>query len=153
MADLVRNPKDFWAGLLYAAMGLGAVLLGRDYGRGSALRMGPGYFPTLLGAVLALIGAACIARSFLRKGEPVGTFALRSLFLVLAATLLTGFLIRGAGVAVALPVLVLVSARASAKFRWGPAVALAAGLTAFCALAFIKVLGIPLPILGPWLGG
>jgi putative tricarboxylic transport membrane protein len=149
----VRSPRDFWTGILYAAIGLGAVLLGRGYGRGSALRMGPGYFPTLLGGLLAFIGVVCIVRSFVRKGEPIGAFGLKGLFLVLGATMATGFLVRGAGIAVALPVLVLASAYASAKFRWGPALALAAGITLFCAMVFIKGLGIPLPILGPWLGG
>ncbi|HSD60248.1 MAG TPA: tripartite tricarboxylate transporter TctB family protein, partial [Burkholderiales bacterium] len=90
---------------------------------------------------------------FLRPGEPVGAIALRPLLLVLAGIVASGFLLRGAGVAVALPVLVVVSARASSKFRWGPSLALALGLTAFCVLVFLKGLGVPLPIIGPWFGG
>ncbi len=153
MTSSVRNPKDFWTGVLYLAIGLGAVVLGRGHDRGTALRMGPGYFPTFLGGLLALLGVACVVRSFVRQGEPIGAFGLKGLLLVLGATMTTGFLVRGAGIAVALPALVLVSAFASARFRWGPSLALAAGITFFCGMVFIKGLGIPLPILGPWLGG
>ena len=62
-------------------------------------------------------------------------------------------LVRGAGLVVALPILVILSARASAHFRWRPTLILAAGLTVFCVAVFLKGLGVPLPVLGPWLGG
>jgi hypothetical protein len=84
-------------------------------------------------------------------GDPLPPLRLKGLFVVTAATLAFGAFVRGAGVVVALPVLVLVSAAASARFRWGPALALAVGLTLFCAAVFLKGLGVPLPILGPWL--
>ena len=71
----------------------------------------------------------------------------------MAATVLFGLLVRGAGVVISIVVLVLMSAYASVKFRWGPSIALAVGLTVFCVLVFIKGLGIPLPIFGPWFGG
>jgi putative tricarboxylic transport membrane protein len=54
---------------------------------------------------------------------------------------------------IALPLLVIISALASSQFRWVPTIALAAGLTVFCAFVFIKGLGVPLPLIGPWLGG
>ncbi|HEX6829597.1 MAG TPA: tripartite tricarboxylate transporter TctB family protein [Burkholderiales bacterium] len=153
MKSIVRGPKDFWAALIYIGIGLAAVLIGRDYGMGTAFKMGPAYFPTVLGGALTLVGVISLVRSFLRKGEPVGAIAFRPLLLVVAAIVACGFLVRGAGVAVALPVLVVVSALASAKFRWGPALALAIGVTVFCVLVFLKGLGVPLPILGPWFGG
>jgi hypothetical protein len=78
---------------------------------------------------------------------------LAGLATVTVATVGFGLLARGAGLVVALPVLVVGSAAASARFRWGPALALAAGLTLFCALVFLKGLGVPLPLVGPWLGG
>lgn len=146
----VRNPKDFWAGVLYLVIGVAAVWIARDYALGTAVRMGPGYFPTALGATLAVVGLAAIARSFYARGEPIGAFAFKPLLIVVGSTLLFGALVRGAGLAVALPLFVLVGAMASIKFRIGTAVALAAGLTLFCILVFIKGLGIPLPILGPW---
>jgi hypothetical protein len=97
-----------------------------------------------------LIGALSLVRSFVRPGEPIGTFALKGLVLIVAGTALTGFLIRHAGLVVALPLLVIVTAYGSIKFRWGAALALAAGLTLFCAVVFVKALGLPVPLLGTW---
>lgn len=153
MSAPIRAPKDFWAGFLYVALGGGAIYLARDYGLGSALKMGPGYFPTLLGGVLVAIGVISLLRSFVVSGEPVSGFAGKGLILVLAATLLAGLLIRNAGLVAALPLLIVVSAYASVRFRWGPTLALAVGLTLFCSLVFVKGLGIPMPLLGSWLGG
>jgi putative tricarboxylic transport membrane protein len=151
--SIVRSPKDFWAGAIYVVIGVAAIVLGLDYPMGTVLRMGPGYFPSVLGALLALIGALSLLRSFLRPGEPIGGVALKGLLVVVGATLLAGLLIRRTGVAVALPLLVIVSACASSRFRWRTTLALAAGITVFCALVFVKGLGVPLPIVGPLLGG
>jgi hypothetical protein len=150
---MIRSSKDFSAGAIYVAIGLGAILLARDYPMGTVLRMGPAYFPTVLGGLLALIGAVSLIRSFLQHGEPVGSFAFRGLLLVLAGTALAGLVLRRAGVAVGLPLLVFVSAYASSKFRWKTSLALAVGITVFCVLVFIKGLGIPLPVVGSLLGG
>ena len=153
MSPLIRKPKDFWSGIIFAVTGLAAVMLATDYPMGTATKMGPAYFPTVLGGLLVLIGLMAIIRSLLtigRSGEPIERFALKEAFLILFATVLFGALVRGAGLAVALPVLLLLSAYASIKFRWGPSLALAAGLTVFCILIFVKALGIPLPILGSW---
>lgn len=153
MSSLIRKPKDFWSGVIFAGTGLATVIIAMDYPLGTAVKMGPAYFPTVLGSLLVLIGLIAIIRSLLSIGRPsgpIGRFAFREGFLVLAATVLFGALVRGAGLAVALTVLVLMSAYASTKFRWGPSLALAAGMTIFCLLVFVKALGIPLPILGSW---
>lgn len=149
----MRNPKDFWTGVIYVAFGLTAVIIARDYGMGTALKMGPGHFPIVLGSLLILIGIISLARSFIKPGTPIGGFAVKGLLLVVVSTLVFGFIVRGAGLAVALPVFVIMSAYASVHFRWGPTLAVAAGLTAFCILVFLKGLGVPLPILGSWFGG
>lgn len=153
LTSLRRNPKDFWPGIIYVAFGSAAVVIARDYGMGTALRMGPGYFPTILGSLLILIGILSLLRSFVRPGTPVGAVALKGLLLVIVSTLVAGFLIRGAGMVVTLPILVIMSAYASIHFRWWPTLALAAGLTLFCVLVFLKGLGVPLPVLGSWFGG
>jgi Tripartite tricarboxylate transporter TctB family len=148
---LIRSPKDFWTGLLYAGFGGAAVLIARDYGMGSSSRMGAGYFPTVLGSLLLLIGIASLVRSFVVKGGPVGTVAWKGLLLITLATVLFGVLLRPAGLIAALAVLILVSAAASVKFRldWR-ALALMAGLIVFCALVFVKALGLPVSLLGTW---
>jgi hypothetical protein len=150
---MIHNTKDFWTGLLYIAFGLSAILIARDYDMGTPLKMGPAYFPTILGYLLILIGAIAFIRSFFQSGTPIGSFALKGLLLVLASTLVFGSIVRGAGLAIALPVFVIMSSYASIHFRWVPSLALAAGLTVFCVLVFLKGLGVPLPILGPWFGG
>jgi hypothetical protein len=150
MTSRIRSPKDFWSGVLYVGFGLAAIVLGRDYGMGTALRMGPAYFPTVLGTVLAVIGSISLVRSFLVPGEAIGTLAVRQLALITVAVLLFGFLVRGAGLVVVIPMLVLITAYASIHFRWLASILIAIGMTVFCVLVFSKGLGVPLPILGPW---
>jgi hypothetical protein len=150
---MIRSTKDFWTGLIYIFFGFSAVLLARDYGMGTALKMGPAYFPSILGGLLAVIGIISLIRSFIERGGPIGGFAFKGLLLVVGSTLLFGLIVRGAGLAVALPLLVIISAYASVRFRWGPSLVLAAGITLFCILVFLKGLGVPLPILGSWFGG
>lgn len=148
----LRNPKDFWAGIIYILFGILAFVIGRGYPMGTALKMGPGYFPTILSVLLVLIGSIALVRSFLRPGTPVGSLTAKGLLLVVASTALFGLLLRKAGLIIALPVLVLTSALASREFRWRQSALLAAGLTVFCALVFLKGLGVPIPLVGPWFG-
>lgn len=151
MALTVRHRRDFWSGLLFLGFGLGAVYLGQDYEMGSARRMGPAYFPVLLGGLLALLGCVALVRALLGEGVPIERFYLRNALLILGATLLFGVLIRGAGLAPASVVLVLGSAWASPRFAWRSAALLAAGLALFAVVLFIYLLGLPMAALGPWL--
>jgi hypothetical protein len=148
----IRNPKEFWSGVMFTIFGLSAVLIGREYTIGSAGRMGPGYFPTVLGGILTLLGLIALVRSFFGKGEPLGEFAIKETFLILIAVVLFGFLLRGAGLIVAVPVLVMVSAYASAKFEWKSTLMLAIGGAIFCVAVFVLGLGVPMPIAGSWFG-
>jgi putative tricarboxylic transport membrane protein len=149
----IRNPKDFWSGLLFLGVGSAAVLLAQKYPLGTALKMGPGYFPIALGGLLALVGLAAIARSFIRPGAALEPFHWRLVSMVLGATVLFGVLVRNAGLVAAVPALVLVAAAASVYFRWRTALVLSLGLAAFSALLFAIALRLPLPLIGPWLGG
>ena len=150
----VRNPRDFWAGAIYLALAAVVVWIGSGYEQGTSARMGPGYFPIVLGVVLALFGAVSVGRSFVRPGAPVGAFAWRPLVLVLGATVLFGLLLPGAGVLVALPCLVVVGALASRHSRLDLAsAATLVGLVAFCVIVFVKGLGLPMPLIGSWFGG
>lgn len=152
MTSAIKSPRDFWTGIWYAAFGCATVLAGSKYGLGTATRMGPGYFPVMLGTLLVIIGIASLIRSFLRSGEPVGKFALKQAVLILGAVLLFGLLIRPAGLVIALIVLVVGSSCASDKFNWKVSLLLSAGLVAFSSLVFVKGLGVPLPLFGSWFG-
>jgi hypothetical protein len=152
MSAIIRDPKDFWSGVIFIAVGLAAVLVGDEYPMGSAGRMGPGYFPTVLGGLLAVLGSVSVARSLIRGGERIERFAIKNVALVLGATVLFGVLVRNAGIALAIVVLVLAAGLASSKFRFGPYALLAVGMAAFAVLVFVKALGLPMPVFGPWLG-
>ncbi len=150
LTTYIRNPKDFWTAVIYITVGSIFLFVSRDYPMGSSLKMGPAYFPTVLSSLLILIGVISLARSFVQQGTPIGSFTFRGLLVVISATVLFGLIVRGAGLIVALPALVVVSAYGSIRFRWGESLALAAGLTLFCILVFLKGLGVPLPIVGSW---
>jgi hypothetical protein len=152
LPSFIRDPKDFWSGVIFVIFGLAAVIIGRDYSMGTAGRMGPAYFPTILGAILTLIGVVGVVRSMIKSGEGVGRFAVREIILIMLAVVLFGVLVRGAGLAVAVIVLVMASGYASTKFKVGPFLAVAVGLAAFSVLVFTKGLGLPMPMFGPWLG-
>ena len=150
----MRNPRDFWAGLLYLALGIAVVVWGRQYAMGTSARMGPGYFPTVLGAVLALLGAVSVGRSLLRTGEPIAAVAWRPTALVLGGTVLFGLLLEGAGLLIALASMIITGAMASRYTRLDVVSVLALlGIVMFCALVFVKGLGLPMPLVGSWLGG
>jgi Tripartite tricarboxylate transporter TctB family len=153
LSSLIRNPKDFFAALIYLAVGLGAIYLGRDLPMGTALKMGPAYFPAVLGWLLAFIGVLSLVRSFLRKGTPIPKFAWKPLLLITGATVVFGLIVRGAGLVVALPLFIIMTAFASVSFRWRPMLILAVVSTVLCALVFVIGLGVPLPLIGRWLSG
>jgi hypothetical protein len=152
MNPIARNPKDFWTGLIYILVGSAAVIISREYGMGTAMKMGPAYFPTILGAVLMGIGVISVVRSFFTAGTPIGAVAWKGLLLIVAATVLFGLIVRGAGLAIALPLLVVISAAASTRFSLKTALIEAAAITVFCIFVFVQGLGVPLPILGSWFG-
>jgi len=153
LLSFIRHPKDFWTGVIFIVIGLAAVIIGRDYNMGTAGKMGPAYFPTILGGLLALIGVAAMVRAFFHDGEPVGKFAIKETILILTGVLLFGFLVRGAGLVVAVFAIIMFSAYASAKFKWIPAIALAIGAAVFAVVVFVEALGLPIAIFGPWFGG
>ena len=152
MSIRVVGPKDVVAGLIYIGFGGLMLWVGLGYKMGTAGDMGPGYFPRVLATMLILLGVASLVRGFTVRGDRLGGVAWKPLVLVLASSVLFGLLLERAGLAVALAVLVLVSATASKKFKfdWRALLGLAA-LIAFCILCFVKGLGVPMPILGRWL--
>src|SRR5258705_4137795 len=86
--------KDVWSGLMLIAIGGGAVFMARNYQFGSSLRMGPGYFPTILGAALFLFGIYFVGKGLRAGGEKLeGSWSLRPLIVVPLALVLFGLLI------------------------------------------------------------
>lgn len=145
-----RRNKDLWAGVMLIAVGAFAVIVARDYAFGTALRMGPGYFPSVLGGTLVLFGIYLVAAG-LRRGEAIeGNWSLRALIVLPLSLVLFGALMDRAGFIPALMVLIVGSAAASSEFKLVEALALAAGLTAFAVVLFIWGLGLPYPLIVGW---
>jgi hypothetical protein len=144
----LHENQDLWAGVMLIAVGVAAVAIARSYPFGTALRMGPGYFPTVLGGVLTLFGLFFVARS-LRSSERIeGGWSLRALIIIPVSLALFGVLMTFAGFVPALTVLIFGAALASSEFRALEALLLAIGLTAACAAIFVWGLGLPYPLLG-----
>jgi hypothetical protein len=86
----IKNGKDFWAGLMFAGAGLSFMVVSQNYPMGSAVRMGPAYFPTMLGGLLAILGAVVLIRAFFSKIEhPLNVFQFR-LPLLIASLVIGG---------------------------------------------------------------
>lgn len=119
---------------------------------GSAGRMGPAYFPSVLGTLLAGIGLIGIIRSFIVVGEPIGRFYMKELLMILVAIILFGILMRGAGLVPAILALIFLSAYAGPKFSIKETAMLAGGLAIFAVAVFVKLLGLPMAAFGPWFG-
>ena len=91
----IRSPKDFWAGLIFVAIGGGFVLLAQQYRLGDMHRMGPAMFPTLIGALLAALGLIIALRSFVLDGAPVPRFDARPIGISMLAIVLFGIALNG----------------------------------------------------------
>jgi len=141
------NNRDFWAGVFLIAIGAAAMLMARDYAFGTALRMGPGYFPNVLGGMLIVFGIYLVAAG-LRSGEAIaGPWSLRALVVVPASLALFGALVDRAGFIAAMLVLMFGSATATTEFRLVEALLFSVLVTALCAVIFVWALGLPYPLI------
>ena len=143
----LRTNKDFWAGMMLIGIGAAAIFIARGYQFGSALRMGPGFFPTLLGGIIVVFGI-CILAMGLRSGARIqGRLSLRALILLPLSLILFGILIERVGSIPALVVLIFASAAAGKGFRFLRVLILSVVLTAASVALFIWALGMPFPLL------
>jgi Tripartite tricarboxylate transporter TctB family len=142
----IRAPKDFWAGLIFVTIGLAFILLSQQYRLGDMHRMGPGMFPTLVGALLAVLGAAITLRAFVADGEGVPRFYARPIGITFLAIVLFGIALAWLGLVAAIAVLVLIGAYAARDVRPLENAALAAVMVLFSVVLFVWVLGLPLPL-------
>jgi hypothetical protein len=142
----IRSPKDFWAGLMFLGIGLAFAVGARHYDLGSAARMAPGYFPTLLGGGMAVVGGIVLGRSLVIRGEKVPAVSFRIVFFITLSLVLFGFLLKPLGLVLALALLVLISAFAGHEFRLGEVGVLSAVLIVLSVVVFVKGLGLPFPL-------
>jgi len=148
----IKSPKNFWAGLMFIGFGLFFMIGAGNYEMGSAARMGPAYFPTILGGLLAVIGGSVFFQSFVVTDGSVAAIPLRLLFFITAALLLFGYLLKPIGLVPALALLVVFSAFAGHEFKLREALLLALALILLSVLVFVEGLGQPFPLWPKFLG-
>jgi len=146
----LRNNRDLIAGLLFIVLGALAAVLARDYPFGTTMRMGPGYFPTMLGGILLVFGATILLRG-IRSGETVkGDWGVRPLAWITLSIVLFGFLLDRAGMVPATVVTLFVAAAAGREFRLKEVLLLAIVMTAFSVAVFSYGLKLPYPLVGSY---
>jgi len=144
--------KDILAGGVFIAIGLAFVVGSLSYDIGTPLRMGPGYFPLLLGGLLAGLGVLILAKGFIAgEGDAIGAVDWRAVVMITAALLFFGLTVRGLGVVGALFGASLLSALARSRTTIREALIIAVALTALSVIVFIVALQLRLPLVGPWI--
>jgi hypothetical protein len=143
----LRNNKDFWAGIMLIGIGAASIFFARGYPFGSTMRMGPGYFPSMLGGILVLFGIYVMVMG-LRSGDKIQSrCSLRALIVLPLSVVAFGVLMNHAGFIPALAVLVFGSASAGGEFKFVEVLLLTVILTGLSVAVFISGLGLPYPLI------
>ncbi|QFR32762.1 tripartite tricarboxylate transporter TctB family protein [Ancylobacter sp. TS-1] len=159
MTRFVKSPKDVASGILLILLAAFFAWQALDLPMGRAIRMGPGYFPMILSALLALFGLIVLIGGLTvpapedDEGIRFTRWPWQALGLVTLAVVVFGLGIRPLGLGPSMGLAVFISALASRRFNIVTGLASALIMVAFSWAVFIKGLGLPLPLLGPWLGG
>ncbi|MEY4438818.1 MAG: hypothetical protein RIQ36_282 [Pseudomonadota bacterium] len=154
---MIKSQKDFFSGLMFTLVGAGFAWGATSYNVGTGARMGPGYFPLLLGIFLAVLGAFITFYSLVEHtedGEPVGAFAWKPIVYILGANLIFGVLLGGLpsiglppmGLIAGIYALVIVSSKAGETFNLKEVLTLATVLAIGSYLAFIVALKLQMPV-------
>jgi hypothetical protein len=157
---MIKSQKDFFSGLMFAVIGGGFAWGATQYSIGTAARMGPGYFPLLLGIMLAALGCFIVFYSLVEHtedGDRVGGFAWRPVVFILGSNIAFGVLLAGLpsvglppmGLIAGIYALTIIASRAGDVFNLKEVLILATFLSALSYLAFIKLLNLQMPV-WPW---
>ena len=153
----IKSQKDFFSGLMFLVVGAAFAWGATKYSMGTGARMGPGYFPLLLGVLLAVFGAVICFTSLVVEtadGEKVGGFVWRPIIYILGGNLAFGMLLGGLpsiglphmGLIVAIFALTIICSKAGTEFNWRDVIILAAVLSVGSYLAFIVLLKLQIPV-------
>lgn len=153
----IKSQKDFCAGLMFMACGVAFAWGATTYNVGEGARMGPGYFPLMLGIVLALIGAGVLFESLVidtEDGGRIGAIAWKPLAFIIGANLVFGLCLGGLpklgipalGLIVGIYALTFVSAYAGDTVDVKEIAILATVLAVISYLAFIVLLKLQFPV-------
>lgn len=153
----IKSQKDFFSGLMFMAVGIAFAWGATSYKVGDGARMGPGYFPLLLGVLLAVLGGVIIFYAMVvetEDGDRIGSWAWRPLFFIILANLMFGLMLGGLpsikfpsfGLIVAIYALTFIASLAGNEFKAKEVVVLATVLAIISYLAFIKLLNLQFPV-------
>jgi hypothetical protein len=145
----IKSQKDFWSGLMFVVVGLGFAWGATYYSFGTSARPGPGYFPLGLGLILSALGALTLFEALTIEtddGEPIGAFAWKPLITILVSVLLFGFLLPRLGMALTIPILVIIASLAGDEFHWRDAIINGVVLAIGSWLIFILGLKLVIPV-------
>ena len=145
---MLKNPKDFWSGVMFAVIGFAFAIIVKayDYPMGTASRMGAGYFPFVLGNVMGVLGLIIIVQALLTSGTPISKFAWRPLIWVLSAFVIFGLTAKLLGLVIAILLLVVISSYGGHEHRWKEAIISSIILAASSIAVFVYGLKLPFPI-------
>lgn len=144
----IRNHRDFWTGIMFLVLGVLFVVFSQAYQLGTPARMGPGFFPTMLGALMALLGAAIVWQSVAAgsREERVGSIGWRELFLILVSVAVFAVALPWLGSVIAIALLIGISAVASHEFSWKETAISIVVLLIMSELVFVKGLELQFPV-------
>jgi hypothetical protein len=152
-SDMVIDRANALCGAIFVAFAIYFASSSLTMDLGTAFRMGPGFFPLFLAVVLMMLGLVIIVQAIRLEGEPIGRFALRGMAFILPAPILFALTLRGLGFVPSIFLTTFLASFASAKMKPVTALILSALMTGFTTLVFVYGLGLPFPLVGPWLGG
>jgi hypothetical protein len=153
----IKSQKDFFSGLLFMTVGIAFAYGATNYSVGTGARMGPGYFPLLLGICMAILGAVITFKSLVVEtadGDKIGSIAWKPLFFIIAANLIFGILLGGLpsiklpafGLIVGIFALTFVASMAGDEFKFKEVLVLAIILCLLSYGAFILLLKLQFPV-------
>jgi putative tricarboxylic transport membrane protein len=147
----IKNAKDFWSGVLFIAFGAFFAGFALQYDMGTAARMGPAYFPMVLGLLLVVIGAFVSFKGIRAEPEEghgaVDKFHFKPLLLVLGGVVAFGVLLRPAGLVIALAAMIIIASFGSGEFKWKEILPLTVALALLVIATFIWGLSLTIPVL------
>lgn len=150
MKSIGIDPINGVCGALLIATGIFFALQSWSLDIGTALRMGPGYFPLLLAGVLVLLGVVILVQATRVEGEPIGDISWRGMLFILPAPIFFGLTVRGLGFVPALFVTSLIASFASLRMKPLTALVLSVAITIFSVAVFSYGLKLPFERFGPW---
>ena len=147
-----RAIKDLLAGVVFIGLGLAFAVGASTYQVGTALRMGPGYFPLVLGGLLALLGVLIIVRGAVAgEDAAIGPIPWKAAAVIAGAIVFFGATISDLGVVPSTFVTALVAGFAGRRSGVVAPVVIALGLTLASVLIFVWALQLTLPVFGDWI--